>query len=528
MNSLHLLSICILGLALGYFLYLKFLIKKIFLLNLQRLTPAREYQDGVDYVPAKNWLILFGHHFASIAGAGPIIGPVIAFSIWGWAPCLLWIILGAIFLGGVHDFSSLYISVRNKGYSISEIGAQTVSKRTKKLLSGFILLTLLLVITVFLYFCANTFVVMPEIVLPSLGLIPVAMIVGLLIYKFNFNTSISTLFGLLFLALLIYLGNLFPLVLKVQALNIWILVLLIYCFFASVIPVNILLQPRDYLSSFLLFLGIGFGLLGIFLQRFQIVTDAFVKFNFGLHPLWPMLFVTIACGAISGFHALIVGGTTSKQIANEMHMPRIGYGGMLLEALLASIVLISVAVLSPDIFKTTLEKTGPTGSFGKGYGYLTLPFLGSYGQGFAVLILNAFILTTLDTATRIMRYVFNEVFKLKNRCFPTLIILIVAGYLAFTGKWMNIWPMFGAANQLIAALALIVVSSWLLKQNKKISYTFIPAIFMLMTTISAIIYKLNSFMKEGNYILTIISVILLLLSFSIIWEARFLIARRRT
>jgi len=521
-NSAVVFLIAVASFFIGYRFYLKFLIRKIFPLDQSKLTPALEVNDGVDYIPAKNWFILFGHHFASIAGAAPIIGPVIAFSVWGWGAALLWIILGSIFMGGVHDFSSLYVSMRNRGYSISEVGSFSISKKTKYLFSIFILLTLILIIAVFLYFCANTFVNKPEIVLPSLGLIPVAILIGFMMYRLNFNTSFATIFGLLSLAFLAYFGNLLPLSFGDNAQNYWIIILTFYCIFASIMPVNILLQPRDYLSAYLLFAGIGCAVVGIFLTRPVITTPAFLTFKGEIGPVWPMLFVTIACGAISGFHSLIASGTTSKQIPNEIYAPRIGYGGMLLEGVLAVIALISVSVLAAGIFRESMVSSGPVGCFGKGYGFITLPLLGKYGESFAILILNAFILTTLDTASRISRYVMSELFHFKGRILPVLFPVILASLLALSGKWMNIWAIFGASNQLIAALALIVVSAWLVKNKKRIRFTLVPAIFMLLTTISAIIYKLNHFLKVGNIILSIISIMLILLGVSIMWEARFI------
>ncbi|MDP8233673.1 MAG: carbon starvation protein A [Candidatus Saelkia tenebricola] len=529
MSSVWLFSIAVVCFYLGYRFYLRFLIKKIFPLDVTKITPALEINDGVDYVPAKNWIMLFGHHFASIAGAAPIIGPVIAFSAWGWGVSLVWIVLGSIFIGGVHDFSSLYVSMRSRGCSISEVGKFAVSKKTKYLFSIFILLALILIIAVFLYFCANTFVHKPEIVLPSLGLIPVAILVGCMLYILNFNVFFATGFGLLSMVLLIYFGDIFPIgFIGEKAQNYWIIILMFYCFFASIMPVNILLQPRDYLSSFILFAGIVCAVLGIFITRPKIIAPVFLTFKGEIGLIWPMLFVTIACGAISGFHSLVASGTTSKQISSEAYAPRIGYGSMLLEGVLAVIALISVSVLAMDVFKERLASSGPVGCFEKGYGFITLPLLGGYGESFAVLILNAFILTTLDTATRISRYIMSEIFHFKGRIFPAVFPVILASLLALSGKWRDIWVIFGASNQLIAALSLIVVSGWLLKKKRQIRFTFIPAIFMLLTTISAIIYKLNHFLKAGNIILSIVSIVLILLGVSIIWEARFIFGNKKS
>lgn len=525
MNGLFLLLCSITAFLLGYLFYLKFLLKRLFPLSWDAKTPAVELNDGVDYVPSRSWLMLFGHHFASIAGAAPIIGPVIALSLWGWAPAILWIILGSIFLGGIHDLSSLYISMKSKGSSVAEISKKAISGRTKKLFSVFILLTLILIVAVFLYFCADTFVSKPTIVIPSLGLVPVAILVGVMLYRFNMNISYSTILGLVLLGALVYLGDRAAISINITK-EIWIAILICYCFFASIMPVNILLQPRDYLATYLLFAGVLFGILGIFITRPLMAAPAFKAFNTESGSLWPMLFVTVACGAISGFHSLVATGTTSKQISNEYHAPRIGYGAMLLEGLLAVIALISVASLSGGDFSNILKSSGTIGCFGKGYGNIVFPFLGSYGMVFAVLILNAFILTTLDTATRISRYVMTEIFNIKNKFLATIIPLLLAGFLALSGSWKSIWVIFGASNQLIAALSLIVVSGWLIKRKRPVRYTFIPAIFMLATTIFAIIYKLSHFINERNIILSIISIMLILLGISVLWEGRFIFKKR--
>jgi len=299
-----------------------------------------------------------------------------------------------------------------------------------------------------------------------------------------------------------------------------------YCIFAAVLPVNILLQPRDYLSSFLLFAGVGLGVLGIVVVHPPLVASGYVGFSGKLGPLWPMLFVTIACGAISGFHSLISSGTTSKQLSNERYAGRIGYGAMLMEGLLATIALVAVASLKPQVFRATLSSSSPVTCFGKGYGILVAPFLKEYGSAFAVLILNAFILTTLDTATRISRYVGMELFKFRERIMPTLIPVILATVLAISGKWMKIWAIFGASNQLIAGLALIVVSAWLIKMGKKVIYTLIPAVFMLIITISALIYQLINFIGTKSYTLSIISIILIILALAVVWSAKFVFIRR--
>lgn len=522
MNSLSFFIISTVLLLFGYRFY-GTAFERFLKIDPSRPTPAHTKYDGVDYVPAKHWLVLFGHHFSSIAGAGPVIGPVIAVSLWGWGPALFFVILGTIFIGGVHDMGALLMSIRYNGSSVADISEEMVSKKARLIFSWFVLLALIVVVSVFVYFCSQTFVVEPKIVLPSLGLIPVAVLTGILIYNLRVRLAISTIIGLSLLVILIFLGQAFPVVLpKGYELLIWTALLLIYCFFASVLPVNILLQPRDYLSSYLLFFGIAIGFLGIITSRPFFSTPAFVGWHTEEGGVWPMLFVTIACGAISGFHSLVSAGTTSKQIASERDVKRVGYGAMVVEALVAVIAIIAVAGGFTNLseFKASLSKGGPVNAFGNGFGYLTRFVLGGFGGLVAMLLLNSFILTTLDTATRIARYILQELFSTLDRYLATALIVLAGGWIALTGEWKKIWPIFGAANQLVAALALIVISSWLLSQKKHVKYTLMPAVFMLITTIGALGWQFGKFVREGDWFLVIIDMALVTLALSMILEVR--------
>jgi carbon starvation protein len=488
-----------------------------------RPTPAHTNYDGVDYVPARHWLVLFGHHFSSIAGAGPIIGPVIAVGLWGWGPAALFVLLGTIFIGGIHDMGALQISIRHKANSIAGISEEMISKRARLIFSSFVLLALIVVVAVLVYFCSETFIVEPRIVIPSLGLIPVALIVGILIYNLKTNLVAATIAGLLSLVGLIVLGQYVPVTLpKGYEMLIWTLVLLAYCFLASTLPVNILLQPRDYLSSYLLLFGIAAGFLGVVTSRPDFTIPAFTRWNSPEGALWPMLFVTIACGAISGFHSLVSAGTTSKQISNERDVKKIGYGAMVVEALVAVIAIIAVAggFGCLEDFKITLTKSGPVSAFGGGFGCLTRFILGRHGSLIAIILLNAFILTTLDTATRIARYILQELFDTLNRYFATTIIILAGGWLALTGEWRKIWPIFGAANQLVAALTLIVISSWFLSQGKHAKFTLIPAVFMLITAVGALGWQMGAFLKESNFFLMVVDLVLVVLAVSMLVEVR--------
>lgn len=516
MNMLIVVGIVVTLFILAYKIYAKKL-ESLWSIDPSRPTPAYSKYDNVDYIPARNWLVLFGHHFASIAGAGPIIGPVIAVMLWGWLPALLWVILGTIFIGGVHDFGSLITSVREGGSSIAEIAQHVISKRVRNIFSLFVWLTLILVIAVFSYLCADTFVKEQKIVLPSLGLIPVAMVVGYFLYHRRANIILVTILGLVLLVGLILLGNVFTIN---GSIKIWLLVLFVYCYIASVLPVNILLQPRDYLSSFLLIFGVSAGYIGLLLSHPKIFMPCCHRWYTSEGPLWPMLFVTVACGAVSGFHALIASGTSSKQVANESHAKRIGYGGMLAEGLVAVLAIVVTAVLFKrrDDLGGILKGATPIGIFGKGYGLITRGVLGGYGSFIAITILNAFILTTLDTATRISRYLTEELFKIKNRYVSTLIIIILSAALAFSGKWQKIWPVFGASNQLVAALALFVLSCWLLSKKKPARVVLWSAFFMFITTITALLFQAVRYFMQRDVILFIVAIILIISATFIVLE----------
>ncbi|OVE78334.1 hypothetical protein BVX98_00580 [bacterium F11] len=510
MNSVFLGIACLLILGLGYKLYGTFL-SSLLGIDPRRRTPAHEKKDEVDFVPAKHWLVLFGHHFSSICGAGPIVGPVLAVAYWGWGVSLAWILLGSILMGAVSDFSSLVVSIRFNGESIPEIARSVMTKRSRLLLSVFIWLSLILVIAVFAILAAKTFTAQPEIVVPSLGIIPLAVLMGWMLYFKKWGLIPTTIFGLVVLGLLLLFGDQWSVRFVTSAglnIKIWIVILILYCFVASVTPVQYLLQPRDYLAGFVLFAAIGFGLLGLFLSHKPMNGPAFSGWNPNPEiwpsagPLWPMLFVTIACGAISGFHSLVSSGTTCKQLDTEAHACRIGYGGMLTEGLVACLVVFCVAagLTRGELleFLTNKSKGGPIAAFGNGFGSLTSPLLGSYGTAFAIVALNAFILTTLDTATRIGRYLTSELFGIENRFLSTFLVVFLSALLALTGQWQRIWPVFGASNQLVAALSLLVVSCWLISIKRPSKTTLIPALIMLTTTIGAFLFQIVSALGHVN------------------------------
>lgn len=532
MNSVWVLLIALVWFTLGYRVYGRRIAEAVGI-DPERTTPAEAHNDGVDYVPARNWLVLFGHHFSSICGAGPIVGPALAVAYWGWGVSLVWVLLGAVLMGAVADFTSLFISVRSDGRSVPDIARPEISPRARLLFSWFILVALVLVIAVFAIFAANTFIQQPETVLPSFGLIPVALLIGFLMYRTSLDNTLVTVIGLALMVATLALGQVLPIELDqvgpLGAQELWIVMLLVYCFFASVAPVQVLLQPRDYLASFLLFTAITVGALSVMISAPQMHATAYRGFAppDTAGPLWPMLFVTIACGAISGFHSLVSSGTTCKQLANEGHACRIGYGGMLTEGLVGILVIICVgAALSQSELTAALAAGGPIHAFSQGYGKLSAPVLHGYGQAFAVLALNAFILTTLDTATRIGRYLCQELLGLGNMYVATAVAVGASGALALSGQWEKLWPAFGASNQLIAALALLVGSCWLMHRGRRYLYALIPAGIMLVTTMAAFVYQAWTALHRvdagggpsPDWFLVALIAVLIVLGLVVFWE----------
>ncbi|MCM8822737.1 MAG: carbon starvation protein A [Candidatus Omnitrophica bacterium] len=532
MNSTGLLILVLISFAIAFKFYGRYL-ERIWDTKSEEKTPAHTKYDGIDYVPAKHWIILFGHHFSSIAGAGPILGPVIAGVLWGWGPALLWIVLGSVFLGGVHDFSSLVLSLKHNGETIGQITKNILGEKSKIVFSFFLWLSLILVIAVFAAVTAKTFIEEPRIVIPSFVFIFIAILFGFLVYRKNANFILVTIVSILLIAFFLYVGKNIPVRIPLEnPIKIWIAILLLYAFVASVMPVNILLQPRDYLSSFILFFGLFFGVLGIFVSHPSTNAPFFVSFNSPKGPLVPMMFVMIACGAISGFHSLVSSGTTSKQIPDARHSRRIAYGSMLTEGVLASMALVCVVAglywNSPfqDLnYPFLMQKGNWIGTFATGYGRIVSGMFSSdIGKLIAIIMVNSFVLTTLDTATRITRYITAEMFGqsfrmpiFNNRFFATFCVIAFAAYLAY-GAWEKIWPVFGASNQLTAGLVLFVCGCFLMIKKKNSLSCLIPAIVMLVITIFALIYQAIVFYKSRSLLLGNISVVLIILSFFIIVE----------
>ena len=534
-----LLFSCLFFYFIGYRFYAGKLDSELIQPSDKKVTPAVEQNDGVDYVPSKP-LVLFGHNFASIAGAGPVIGPIIAMHHFGWAITLVWILLGNVFIGAVHDYLTLMVSVRNRGSSIADIAETTMGYRAKAVFAVFLVLAMLLVIAVFGVVAAKTLIAQPEMVFPTFAIIPVSVILGWCIYKKNLNLQIVSAVAVLTVILNIYIGFQIPVpipeegVLGLSPLIFWFVILMIYAGVASVLPVQTLLQPRDYLSTFILFGSMALAISALLWVGPELNTPAWRgAMSEEQGPVWPMLFVLVACGAVSGFHSLVAGGTTSKQLATETQGKIISYGGMLTEGVVAVVTVLLVGGglywVAPEGggvdmttlgFRETLQSGGWILAFGNGFGNIVhqmLPILSfTFASMIAVLALNTFVLTTLDTAVRITRFLVQEslgdkIPVFKNKFVVTVTVVFVAYLIGATDGWQKIWPIFGATNQLIAAVALFVVATWLMAVKKPTQYVLYPAILMVVTTIGALGWQAWRFFTapEPNMFLGVIAVILI-------------------
>ena len=534
-----LLFSCLFFYFIGYRFYAGKLDSELIQPSDKKVTPAVEQNDGVDYVPSKP-LVLFGHNFASIAGAGPVIGPIIAMHHFGWAITLVWILLGNVFIGAVHDYLTLMVSVRNRGSSIADIAETTMGYRAKAVFAVFLVLAMLLVIAVFGVVAAKTLIAQPEMVFPTFAIIPVSVILGWCIYKKNLNLQMVSAVAVLIVILNIYIGFQIPVpipeegVLGLSPLIFWFVILMIYAGVASVLPVQTLLQPRDYLSTFILFGSMALAISALLWVGPELNTPAWRgAMSEGQGPIWPMLFVLVACGAVSGFHSLVAGGTTSKQLATETQGKIISYGGMLTEGVVAVVTVLLVGGglywVAPEGggidmttlgFRETLQSGGWILAFGNGFGNIVhqmLPILSfTFASMIAVLALNTFVLTTLDTAVRITRFLVQEslgdkIPVFKNKFVVTVTVVFVAYLIGATDGWQKIWPIFGATNQLIAAVALFVVATWLMAVKKQTQYVLYPAIFMVITTIGALAWQAWRFFTapEPNLFLGVTAVTLI-------------------
>lgn len=491
--------------TLGYFKYGSW-VSRQFNLNPASLTPAHLYQDGVDYVPT-NPIYLFAQHFSAIAAAGPIAGPIVACQQFGWLPSLLWIALGVVFIGAVHDFSSLTCSVRHHAHSIADVTREQLGTRAGKAMMLFIWIALIYIIVAFADITASSFVSSPEelkdlslhfhpggaVAWASVSYLLLSIVLGLVERYLKTPLWINTLIFVPATFGVCWMGTHFSHWFQFSQMH-WALIICIYCAIASLLPVWMLLQPRGYLGGYVLYSVLILGTIGLFFSGKSIAQPAFTGFHFDkmTGSLFPFLFVTIACGACSGFHGLVCSGTTSKQIDNENHLHPVGYGAMLAEGFVAIISLGIVMMMSP----AEIGNLKPGSIYGRGIGEFLTLIIGKEHLPFAItfgaMAFSTFVFDTLDVSTRLGRYLIEELFGLKGMMgavFGTLLTILPAALvLAKTesGMWSQFWTLFGAANQLLAALTLLVISAWLHENKKRLAFTLIPMIFVLCTTLAAL------------------------------------------
>ena len=527
---------------LGYGRYLSQFVE----LDDSRETPAHKYQDGQEYVPAKK-PVLLGHHYSSIAGGAPIVGPITAAFIWGWVPAVLWVAIGNPLLGAVHDFTSLSSSLRHEGKSIGYIIGEYVGERGKNMLLWFAFLLVILVVAVFALVIGVVFDAYPAAATAGIIYIGLALLFGVWLYQLNLSFAVGTVIFVAGVFASVFIGIEYPVafvgdhaagtivlfgetapgfipeLLGSANIGAWVVTILVYGGAASVLPVWVLLQPRDYLSSFLLYTGVGGTILAVIVGTFitgmsathpetgdvltfTIVQDAWYGFfgsgspfagDLPLMPLFPLLFITIACGTISGFHSLVSSGTTAKQLDKETDARLIGYGGMLGEGLLAAVALAAVAVVAIPADTGGIGLALPNFALGGGAILTALGVPFAVGEVFMALVLSAFLLTSMDTAVRLGRYMIEEVIGTPetsvqeagaNRYVNTSVIVVVAFFLLGSGRWADLWTLFGGANQLLAAMALLTVTVWLANwdDTKQLISTGVPMALMVIITIAGL------------------------------------------
>ncbi len=563
--------------AIAYHTYGRYLARKIFKLDRNAVTPSREVDDGLDYVPTRKE-VLFGHHFTSIAGTGPIVGPAIAV-FWGWLPAVLWVVLGSIFIGAVHDFGALVVSLRSRGQTIGDVAGRMVSKRARLLVLFILFLALMVVLAIFGLVIAVVFSTYPESVLSAWIAMPVAVVVGLLIHRKGSHILFPSLGALFILYAAVVVGVYYlPITLGglplyagpdagflaglKSSVVIWTFVLLVYCFFASTLPVWLLLQPRDYINSHQLIVALVLLVLGLVVARPDLVAPVYTTDVAGAPPIFPFLFITVACGAVSGFHCLVSSGTSSKQLNNEMDAQYIGYGAMLLEGALAILVILACcAGLGMGVTKDGQILTGlaawqqfyggdwqemglpqQIGAFVKG-GANMMAVLGipiKLCMGIVAVMATCFATTTIDTATRLQRYVLQEIGgalhigPLTNKYVATLVAVGTAGALALTpgpkgpgSGGLILWPLFGAINQLLAGLAFMVTAFYLIRHRKPVWFLVLPLILMIVLPAWAMVHQILSFYREQNWLLVVIGLFVECLQVWLVAEGVFLWKRAK-
>lgn len=539
-NGAILLALALAAFAAGYFLYSRF-VGRVIGIDPDRKTPAETQRDDVDYVPAHP-LVLFGHHFAAIAGAGPIVGPVFA-AEFGWGAVAIWVVGGAIFIGAMHDMVALFLSVRHRGQSIGVVIGELIGAPARILFLLFTWSVLVLVIGEFTRQIALAFTANPAIATSSLLFIGEAVVFGLCVYRFGMSVAGASLVFVPLMFVSVWIGELCPLDLAAYGLStdavrtVWIVILLVYCFFASSCPVWALLQPRDYLSSYLLYVMAALGVFGVAVAHPTLTLPAFSGFAIShgegcVDTLFPLLFVLVSCGAVSGTHAVIASGTTSKQLANERHIRPIGYGGLLVEGLLAIVSIIAIAGMyaTQSDYLADVAVKPPALLFANAIaGFCAkvgIPV--KLSSGFVMLAISAFLMTTVDACTRLARFSWQELTvhapKAVNGKFvaTTVACAAAAGLLVGkSGARESLWAILMSANQLIAALTLLAATLWLLKNRKPCWMTLLPMLFMFAVSVWALVLLFMKSVAIGDAIRTVATGFLLVLSVVLVFLSAF-------
>ncbi|QDH69400.1 carbon starvation CstA family protein [Marilutibacter alkalisoli] len=547
MSSIALMIVGLATMAAGFFFYSKFIAEKIYRLDPNFRTPAHELRDDIDFVPT-NKFVLWGHHFTSVAGAAPIVGPAIAV-IWGWLPAFLWVTLGTVFFAGVHDFGALWASVRNKGKSIGTLTGTVIGNRARNLFLVVIFLLLLMVNAAFAVVISNLLVANPASVIPTWGAIIVALCIGQAIYRFKVSLFWPSIIGVVVLYSLIFLGQSYPITLPESVLGLgpkaqWIILLFSYAGIASLLPVWVLLQPRDYINGLQLFVGLGLVYAAVLFSAPEIVAPAINHdVPAGTPGIVPLLFVTIACGAISGFHGLVASGTSSKQLDKETDARFVGYFGAVGEGMLAlaAIIACTAGFATLGEWQGVYEKFGSGGvvAFVNGGGQILANGLGlDSGLGSTILSVMAilFAATTMDTGLRLQRYVVQEAAEIagikpmQKGWIATLIALGFCLALAFGAGGdgsggMVIWPLFGTTNQLLAGLTLSILSVILIKLRRPAWFTAIPLVFLLVMSVLALLVQLKQFYEAENWLLLGMDIVILVAALWVALEAAMAMAR---
>ena len=551
MNSVLVLIIAFAVAIVGYYRYARYIDRKVMMSDPKRTTPANMYMDGVEFMPtSKN--VLFGYQFKSIAGAGPIIGPIIAIQ-WGWAPALLWILLGSFFIGWVQDYSSAMIAMRNEGASLGGLSYRLISPRARVILLSFMYFYLLLIAGAFGNVVVSTATGLKSAPMAWLFLTVAGLLAGQMIYKWKKDIVLTTVVTVLVAMSGIYLGTLAPSdsILGTALANnrvLWAIVALVFCYFAAVLPIWRLALPMNYVASYIVFLGLLFGIIGILLSRPDFTLPAVTDFSIKIGPIWPIMFVTIACGAISGWHSIVSSSGTARQLENEIDARPVGAGVMFVEMILAVFALIIAGTIyaSPTEYGAAIAK-GPGVVFAAGVAKL-LNVLGlplDLGRSYGSVMMIVLAITIMQLVIRFMRVATSEILGnvspvFKNLHVGTIVASVLTAALVLTGWWQYLWVLFGGANQLMASLALMLATIWLISEGKATAWIFYPMIFMFVTTVAALLYTSYSLLSKvfsgavqgealiGNTLMGVVAVFLVIAALVLAWEGQKAFARFRS